>query len=350
MRVPPPGSEPSAIVDFVDTLVIESFQEERRQAWLTEAERALNLYIGNHFETAAPSDQIRIVLNRVQNVVVSLVAIQGGDKPKITFTPRESGEPPVCYLNTQIPEGRAMAAALAMNGALTDPDQPLDDNLAEFLKQKIEFGQQQAALAMQMGLPPPPTIPEKVLVEVTDATSAHALQTLFDAAWEESDAGFVYCENILNKNVLGWQPTLYEFLDDEKKHQLTNVHPKHVFPDPIMTDSSRWQYVVYDQPVSVEEAKKKFPNLAKKLDEEWSDPGRIIFSGNRVYDPASMYQENFQRDMVVIRTAWLRFQPYPMPLQQALNKGRVREVENEPQAVLPGGAPADQASVVEATA
>lgn len=326
MVIPPPGSDPAAIALYVDRLVREADQDPNRQAWLAEVGRDFNLYLGNHFDTPAPADTIRLVLNRIQNAVIALVAIQAGDQPKITFSPRETGEPPICYLNTKMPA--AMPVMQRMFAAGEDPTQPLDDNLAAALKEAIAQGQLMVARAAQTGMAPPQVPPKELLIEVNDQSAAAALQTVFDGMWDAAGAPYIFVENILNKNILGWQPTLYEFDDDElaggmdKKHVLTNVHPKQVFLDPLNTDSSKWQYAVYDQPISADEAKSKWPQLSDQIDFAAKE-GVILPPGAKHYEIAAMYHQAFQRHMVVVRTAWVRYQPYPLKPEQALAMGLV---------------------------
>jgi hypothetical protein len=242
VKIPPPGSDPSGLAEFVDLLVRESEQAPNRIAWINDAARNYDLYLGDHWMSAAPTDQIRLVLNRIQNCIVSLVAVQAGDPPKVTFTPRETGDPPLVYLNTNIPEAQQYAAEMVSAGV--DPAQPLPPEVAQQLKAEVESAEIVRARAAGMGQAPPPNLPpDELIVEITDATTSQALQTMFDAAWEEADAQSVFVENILHKNIFGWQPTLVEFLDDEKRHQLTNVHGFQVFPDPIHADPRRWGYV-----------------------------------------------------------------------------------------------------------
>jgi hypothetical protein len=359
MVIPPPGSDPGSIADAVDNLVIESAHDVRRTAFLDEAERGLNLYLGEHFLTADSGDVYRVVLNRIQNIIVSLVAIQAGDPPKITFTPRETGEPALFYLNTKLPEAQAVAQQISgflppynvdQQGNLILDDtgmpmpfdittQPLPMPAVQQIQMLIAQGQQATMAAQQQGLPEPYNpYPPELLAEVSDATTAEALQIIFDGMWEECDGQFVFTENTLNKNVLGWQPTLYEFDDDQKRHILTNIHPKHVFVDPLYSDSSRWQYCIFEQPLSADEAVAKWPFLEKQIRDNAKE-GTIIWAGQRVQDQASMYNQQFRRDMISVRTAWVRYQPYPMDKPTAVAKGLVEERTVPDESMAQAGAP-----------
>jgi hypothetical protein len=376
---PPPGTNPEGVAMYVDRLVKESMDDPRRQEWLLEAERNYQLYLGQHWTTATPDGEIRVILNRTQNAIVSLVSLQAGDPPKITFTPRESSDPPLFFLNTDLPEAEAIMAELGVDpltgmyqpmipdpAATNQPGQeargseedgfgqpeqqtgvpsvepsmvadpmepprniqdPLPKRIGEMLKLRIEQERLIAATYAAQGLPSPVIPPpEDLIVEVNDSTSAQALQTLFDAKWEQSDSQATFVENVLNKNILGWQTTLIEFDDDIKSHVLTNVHPKHVFPDPLNTSSKRWAYCVFDQPISAAEAVTKWPHLAAKI-MDVRRIGPLIYPGANQYDPANMFDQHYQREMVVVRTAWVRYQTYPMTREQAVKKGRVVQTQ-----------------------
>jgi hypothetical protein len=337
--LPPPNTDPEGIAMYVDNLVRESEADPRRERWLATAERNLNLYAGKHWITATPEGEIRLTLNRTQNAIVSLVSLQAGDPPKITFTPRETDEPTLTFLNTQLPEAKNVMLGLKIDPATgvggVNPDtgepldvtQPLPQATADMLKQQFEVQRALSAQDSQQGLPPttvPP--PEDLLVEVSDSTASQALQTIFDAMWDEADGQVTFTENVMNKNILGWQPTLVEFDDEEKRHILTNVHPKMVHPDPLSPDSTRWAYCVFDQPIGTYEAARKYPHIAAKI----IDAGRlsVVTTGSFNYDIASLYaDQEFRRDMVVIRTAWIRHQPYQLSREQALAAGKLQEVQ-----------------------
>ncbi len=95
MKLPPPGKENAvAIAEFVDRLVRDCVHNQRRQDAQIEWDRALNLYMGAHFTTATPEGEIRVVLNRILNCIISQMAIQAGDPPKIVFSPRGTVTPP----------------------------------------------------------------------------------------------------------------------------------------------------------------------------------------------------------------------------------------------------------------
>jgi hypothetical protein len=202
-------------------------------------------------------------------------------------------------------------------------DLPLPDAIAQQLQQMVQQSEMIAAQAQAAGLPTPPEVlPDDFLVEVTDQTTAQAIQTIFDAGWDEANVQFIFVENTSNKNILGWQPTVYGFDDTTKDHVLQNVHPYLVYPDPMKTDSSTWNYVVYFEPISRDEALNKFPQFAEQID-ECARQGTLQWPGaSAQMSSAAVYSQAFERDMVVIRHAWVKGQPYPMTPQQASSPSR----------------------------
>jgi len=309
--LPPLGGDSTGIAEFVDALVRECFDDPKRQAWDQQVDQSMNLYIGSHWQSTPDDGLLRLVVNRVQNCIVSLVAVQAGDPPKIEFVARERGEPPLVFVNTNSAEGLALAATLGV-----DTTQPLPADVAKSVLEQAKLGDMAKLAGGAVG-----GLTSDAVVEVSDATAAEALQTVFDGMWDESDCQTFFVENVLNKNILGWQPTLYEFDDIEKKHVLTNVNPRQVFVDRLHSDLSRMQYAIYDEPISVEEAVALYPHMADRVREAGST-GVLKFPGSRQYTPAGdLESARFDRGMVVIRHAWVRNQPFPMSQAEAVQSG-----------------------------
>ena len=331
MEIPPIGPQYAQdIAQYVDLLVMESDQDAQRVRWSQGAVEGFSLYMGDQWdeEEDARMGIKRITMNRIQNVAVSMMAIQAADPPQVEFVPRESGDESVVYVNVNLPEGKVLAArmqASAMqSGVEWDPSLPLDDKAAADIRSEIDAGELMVAQAQMMGMPAPAVLPKEVLVEVNDRTAAETVQVVFDAMWEECGAQQVFVDNILNKNVYGWQPCLYEFDDELKRHRLTNVHPLQVFPDPLRTGSDRSSYVVYDEPMFVDEAVARWPDRESEI-RDYAKQGQPKWEGSQRYASASLYSQDFQRNMIVVRTAWIRFQRYPVDEAKAVREGLVKQ-------------------------
>lgn len=364
----------------------------------------MDLYTGNHFasfdqsayvslttpdfgrepEELAPnkhaSTVVRIVYNRVMNAILAHLAGQVGNPPKVVFNARESGEPPIYYLNGYIQNPIVQQLAMQMGGrqdetsgeyiddtvqqtatiygaghantakAMTDAGMsvPLQEPLIGQLKTMIDQGQVATMQARQMGMPAPQGIvPPEALVEVTDQSTAQFTQTVYDALWEQCGGVEATNENILNKKVIGWQPTLFE--SDRSKIDcgecpitLTNIESSQVYYDPMTSSYRPGQYAIMREPVSLEEGIAKYPQFADVLNAK-AEAGALSSRLARNGDGGRLGALNFGRDMVVVRTLWIRNWPYPMDPDEALECGAVQmgQVPDE-QAQIQGGAAGDQ--------
>jgi hypothetical protein len=339
MKLPRPGEDNATLASGINQLVEETSRDPFRLRWSQQCDRGMQLYLGEHFYTPVPSGQvyaegvidykwvedagdpgeIRLVINRVLNIVLSLNAIQSADPPEITFTPRETGAAPRYFLAVNRPEAQELANELQQQGV--DPEAELSETAAEWVRQRIADSRMEWIQAMQMGEQvDKPDLPPEVLCEVSDRTQAEALKIVFDGMAEECGFLAAYQENNLNKNIMGVQPLLVEFSDDTKTFALTNIHPKQWFPDRIKVQSDQWNYAIYDEPIDAGEAKAKWPAIADKI-EQASAEGSLQWQQSGQYDHGAIYGDSFQRPMLVVRTAWLRNQPYPMAEEEAIAAG-----------------------------
>lgn len=417
---------------YVDRLEDECVNDPNRIAWETSRQRWLDLYTGNHFATgstfpAVPSTGrepeevaiarttptlVRIVYNRVMNAILAHLAGQISNEPKIVFNARESGEPPIYYLNGYVQN--PFVQQLAMRAGATDqrvtelqgiyggalpgqmeevPDEqaislpggiadagasytesgngdgmqpgssesaapnpqaqpvatrqapmhasvanaaqqvglsiPLEEPFVTQIKQMIDQGRVLSMQARMQGLPVPQDIvPPEALVEVTDQTTAQFTQTVYDALWEQCGGVEAVNENILNKKIIGWQPTLFESdrakIDcQESPITLTNVESAQVYYDPMTSSYRKGQYAILREPVSVEEGCAKYPELADVIRNK-ALAGTLSTRLSRNDNGSRLAHIEFGRDMVVVRTVWIRAWPYPMDPDEAMACGAVQ--------------------------
>lgn len=382
---------------YADGLENECVKDPNRAAWDAGKQRWLDLYTGNHFADPLVSsasaagklepeqmvnrivvDTVKLVYNRVMNAVLAMLAGQISNPPKVVFGARESGEPPIYYLNgfVQHPIVQQMAMQLgaqdervqqldAIYGRETvqvQPQQPVEGaepgeqqeqpqvqeqmhpetakaamqagmsvplptDMAMQLKAMIDQGKMVTAQARMAGMPVPlGIVPPEALVEITDQTTAQFTQTVFDGLWEQSGGREAASENILNKKVLGWQPTLVEFdrtkIDyGESPLTLTNVEGTQIYFDPQTSSYRPPRYIIMLEPVTWEEAKAKYPDLDWESLKGKFDSGTLTGRGRdrqgRLFDLDSA------RDRCVIRTLWHRHWMYPMNPDEAMNCGKV---------------------------
>lgn len=346
MQIPPKGDE--GVASWLNQIVQESTFSDRRARWESEVDRWLSDYVGEtpsesasitelaieggrvilEPESTVTTDlSVKVEVNRVQNCVIAMMAIQAGEPPRFNFSPREIGEPPVTMLNTLKPEAPLVMAQFG----IVDPKVPLDPAVADQIRTIIAAGQAAALQALAVGMPAPAgLLPTDILAEISDSTLAEFFKIVVNGMWEAGMGQFYFGENVLNKNILGWQPTSYEVESELKIPVFHNENVKHVFLPPEGTNPARHHYVIIDKVKSADEMRATYPELAGVLVRDLKGgigavtDGTLQFSGGN-YQPSDVYAQQFHRDMVVMRHAWFQWQEYPMTKDEAIGTGRITE-------------------------
>lgn len=323
------------VAHYVNRLLLEFRQSEGRIRFDAQLNQSLWNYVGRQNESSPLTtilDDVsgridvypaiiepirRININRIQNVVMSMLANQASDPPKVTFVAREQGEPPLVYLNTDAPEAMALLQRMAI-----DPMQPIPDPIVAMIRQEIEAADVIRQNAMATGQPVPPgLLTPDVLVDVDDDAAAEMRQTIFDGLWEACNGQFHFVENILNKCIFGWQPTLYEWDAAVGYPRLRNVNVRHCFVDTLHTDPLQGTEAIWDEIISADEAAARYPEFAEVIYENSSM--KPVYPEGRNYTISAQYDQTFFRDMCIVRHAWIANQPYPMTPDEALSSGQV---------------------------
>lgn len=332
---PAVNPDESTIVQYVDGLVQESL--ERSRGSQDQARRNVNLYLGNHWLEVAPDDSAaRYVFNRIKTVLLSHAAIQNGQRPAITLLPRQSGRKGLCFIDTTVLASvlplMKTNAEIAANlqhippECMTPPPgvpAPLPREVYDMLEQAVEQGQMLVQQAKERKLPPPKVIPPELIVEISDATFAEAVQLLFDAKWEECNADYYAITDSFYNGIVGWNHMFYRWDALAERHVLALCEFPQVFLDPTRTDISESQTAVWDYVLSEEQATAEFPEFSRIIDQDFTQ-GRVWPAGSYTYTYASIYADTtFRRKMGAIRFAWVRNQPYPMSPEEALARGLI---------------------------
>lgn len=361
MQLPPPrqsldlmsDEDTAAITSFADGVVLEC--AERRTGRDEQARRNYNLYLGNHWLTVAPDESYRYVFNRIKTIVMAHAAIQNGQRPQVTFSPRQSGDPGLGYVNLgvlkgirQTPEIVAILQQIPPQ-CLMNPPMPLPQQVTAMLNQAIEQGQLLTERAQMLRLPAPVVIPEELLVKINDDTACEALQMLFDSKWDECDADYFMLTDSFYNNIIGWSHMSYQWDKLNQRHKLFNCEFPQVFLDPMRPDIRQSQTAVWDHIMSADEGAADYPNLAQFIQEHFT-PGRPIPAGTYLYRQAAVYDEVlFRRKMGVVRKLYARNQPYPMTPEQAMAAGLVEQrqvpIESTPDAVAGDTSPVQTVNV-----
>lgn len=336
---PSPGDE-SAILAYVNGFVWESL--ERSRAARDQAQRNFNLYLGYHWTEVAPDQSAaRYVFNRIKTIIVSHAAIQAGKKPKVDILPRQSGTNGPCFVNTDVlgsllpiiqsnPDLMALVSKIPLECMEAPPatPAPLPRQIYEELKSAIEQGQMLVEMAKMQRLPLPKVLPPELIVEVSDITAAESMQVLFDAQWDECNADYHAITDALYNTIGGWSHIFYRWDALAERHLLHNAETYQVFLDPTRPDISVSPIAVFDMGMTEEQGMAEFPRYAKVIDQTFV-PGKPVLPGGQPYTPAAVYnQTNFRRKAGFIRFCYVRNQPYPMDIAEALRRGLI--VEGKP--------------------
>jgi hypothetical protein len=314
------------VVSILDGRVLES--SDSRREYEHQADSNLQFYAGIQWSSDTPENTVRVTVNRILNAIIAQAAVQTEETPKIKFTPRESLEPPRYYLNTNLDAPPMPELTMLMDSLPAETRLPwLDEATGEMqlpralTNQEVQIIEQAITLSAQaaMQLGREPTIPADVLVGINDRIAAESLQTIVDAKWDECDGDFKIGENLLYSGIVGWQWLLFEWDDDNHTPILKNVPFLQVHIDPLATDVRDAQYVIYDQVISADEASALYPDLESEI-RAAAAPGQVQPAGSDYRQAAIYGAVNFRRDMLTLRTAWLRNQPKPLTVQEALER------------------------------
>jgi hypothetical protein len=165
-------------------------------------------------------------------------------------------------------------------------------------------------------------------LEINDRVVAEVLQSVFDRFWARASIDQWVRDNLLRTNTEGWAFTLFEWDDAEQKVLLQDLSIRQVYCDRTKQRIQDFAYAGVDLVIDVDDAKKRYPQLAEKIEER--PRSRATRSGRST--PRTWGHENeeapFNRRVVTMRVFWLRNQPCAMSAEQAVAAGHVvpREV------------------------
>jgi hypothetical protein len=317
------------VVDAVNNMVTESWQ--RAQQWNLIEKMDTNLRLHLYGRTSdAPARAYEV--NLIGDVNLANSAIQVGERPTITVTPRETGEPKIYYLNPNYIAGPgAMPDAFLSQLKFISPEamdpndqQPLNSNEVALLQDLIEQGEVATQRAMQLGAPKPiGVIPQDILITIDDHAMGDAAKTLLDIKTEDSGLKYGLVENGQYHNIFGYQFFVAEFDSDTLLHIYRNPEPIVLHVDPFNTNIRKSQYVIYDEFLGAEEAAQLYPDLTDVIEKNATQGPPTIPGVTPQMLPMPWYQSLMGRSVIVIRNAWLRNQPYKLTVQEALAAGKI---------------------------
>jgi hypothetical protein len=358
--MPPPGQamsdeDQNLVWNYLSRLALQERQESA--AWVTQADQSEVIYFYGDYP---PPPDDRLVINDIQNQVISTVDAQTKERPVSSIEPRETGEPADYYWAGDPQLGLAIGIppqSLGLDPADNSPipPQPLPHALGAQLCAAAESGQPfplptppaaQPAIDPATGQPAPPpsvAIDEDMIVTVDDATTADFFQGVHDALWELGGIDPAIESAVLWNDIHGYLAWLYAFDADPDPARpplprLRKMSIKQVYLDSAHEDVRDMQHVGMDVVLDMHEAEAMFPDLAPQV-RQWAATGQPRRPDvNTDYGQAA--DKYFQRPMITMRIFWLRNQVMPLAEADAVAGGFVVQgqvpAEVEPQGASNG--------------
>lgn len=297
------------VVQYVNGLVIENYWRQNEFNLWDRAQTNMELFL---YGRARNRPVGRYRANRIKTAVRSNVAIQGARRPKATVRLRATGSPPVWYFN-----GAAAGGALA---DMPSQDEPLEPQHVAQLQDMI---MESAARATATGQPP--TVSPDILVRIDDAMIRSAAQLIVDAKFDLSNGLFYFRENLLYNAIIGYQFMKQSWDDDTCRAVFRNFEPVTVYLDTSKTDIREMGFLVADEFMGKFEALEHYKSPAMQAAiERHAAAGIPTLAGSIPYRlPTYWLQRTFYREVIIIRTAWIRHQRYPLTPDEAAERGYV---------------------------
>lgn len=294
-----------------DVFEADSLRQSHVETWRRNYRR----YNGDQWDKSPPKGRSQFTFNYIQNAVLGITAVQTESRPAVTFRGRESNESGSAYLTSR---GARLLDQLAAAGEQVprfSRDQlggiePIDESFAETLLQ----------------------LDDRSAFVVNDSSTAQKISVLFDTMWDRSDSDGWLEENILNTNVLGWQPSLIQWDDRKSTWSLLNLHPENVWIDPFSTQTRPANYAVVVELVDANEALQRFPEHADVIESNKSESVDVLSFGGGAKlrtNFSARDSRNQHRKYVALTTAWTRDAEIEIDPETAIEMGLV-QVQREP--------------------
>lgn len=192
----------------------------------------------------------------------------------------------------------------------------------------------QLAIAGQPPAAPPQFVPQPEDQAILDtSTVLDWWKSIMDAKMVAGGYVKWFRRVVRASQIYGWQISLVDW-DNARCQPIFRAIPAlQWYQDPMDEDPDQWMYLALDWPVDAQYAKKKYPDLAAKIDEA-AQRGIYFAGGNAGY--SQVYQGmTLARPFVTLSTFWFRDHETKMTLQDGINAGILE--------IRPLGGPADDA-------
>lgn len=302
--------------------------------------RNVQLFHGAHRTALAAGSKLPnyFTSNQTQASILVQVAVMTEKAVRPIFVPRETNEPPEIFLRPEsaykVPQGGGLSDE-QMAGAEVIPE-PLFDFLAS---QTVKQTQPNPRAGEMIGTgenakPQPdevevdvPIFSDEDFIFVDDALCAEALTQEHDSEWEMAGGDEVLRHAITAAMVVGHQDLLVQWREQESRIELMPLYPFNCWIDRWATSPRDAEYFILLQVKPLSEAMRDFPDAAEMLQASKTTAGGTTWWGGASGDK---YSGTTERDVVEIFTCWKRHRPYPMDPQDALDRGLIRQAQEEP--------------------
>ena len=348
-----PGENVNPAVILVDRLVTEandSLQSKKidgdrniKDWWLFCHRR----FVGDHHDVAPQDELVQFTLNRDQVSIITNVAEQTQQPFSPTFSPVEYNDQPQYFLTkhgvqqlfdlkvesveSMINAGPEAEPQLAipptlealmesMTDGQANGEEPLRSSQVKNLKKHME----PTILPTGQSLEPP--LDTNAIIEINDAFRAERLQKLVELKWKQANVDAIMKMNELYCNVYGHAVSWCNVDERNWSIKLRNVHPRNALADPVQFIVDDFHYCVITEMVSLHEAIGQWPQFKEMLVEASTTGTLENTEEPGAWHMGSVYGDTkFQRDMVVIRNAYIRDSNFPMEPEEAVQCGLVVE-------------------------
>jgi hypothetical protein len=288
----------------------------------------LRWYVGDHWDVTPPDGLSLFTINKIQNAVLSATNLQIEQPIRPRFEPSNTGVSSEFVLTEEAANRLApYALMIGLPPEVLSGEQVLTEQEVLALMQIPQTDEFGNPMVDPMTMAPMTVVHPTDFFEVSDRICNDELQSVFDFKWEEAEADTVVNENVLDNNVIGFQPMWFRRENEGYRWCLSNPHPKRVYPDPANSDPKKFTYVIFDDLVWADKAKSKNPEWSEVIDKN-KESGVVLPKGFFEQDWGYADTITYHQEMVVIRYGYLRFQAYPMTEDEALQCGKVMVGEN----------------------
>lgn len=288
----------------------QSNRKDYEAQWTTNKQ----LDIGNQWDFEPPEDRTHLVINNISRQIDGIVATMLESRPRITFSPTRDGSRSMLYMMPEV--GEELLATLLTGGkngepiplrGLFDPNAPLE-------KLDVILGERSAPertfkAAMETGL-----ISEDDVYRVNDTTQADLLKAGVMGTWDWYKWDWLIAEQWRAALVVGHRDLMVYWHEDLEDAQLWPILEKDswIDPNPCCTDIDTSSYYICAQVMPVEQAVALVgddPEKAEAIRKNTEDPAHVTgVDGEPLSDKYS--EIDWQRDMSVLYTAWIRNQTF----------------------------------------